>query len=140
MASIDYKGHLILVGVYPEGWWWEVYKDEALIADNSHSPGEESREEAIRMAKRKIDLKTVGSQLREDLANTQHEIWAHWMKYLFQCCQLNEDGSMTIPADKVSRWKRQIETAYSQLSDSEKESDRHQADKVLDILSKQESV
>ena len=72
--------------------------------------------------------------LREKLADLQHEIWSHWMKWLFQCCQANEDGSMTIPKEKVSRWQRQMITPYSQLSDAEKDSDRIEADKVLKVL------
>lgn len=73
-------------------------------------------------------------QLREHLADVQHQIWSHWMKYLFNCCVLNEDGSMTIPADKVSRWQRQMITPYSQLTEKERESDRHQADKVIAVV------
>lgn len=73
-------------------------------------------------------------QLREQLADVQHGIWAHWMGYLFSCCRQNEDGSATIPADKVERWMRQQGAAYSDLTDEERESDRHQADKVLAVL------
>lgn len=73
-------------------------------------------------------------QLREHLADVQHQIWSHWMNYLFNCCVLNEDGSMTIPADKVSRWQRQMITPYSQLTEKERESDRHQADKVIAVV------
>lgn len=71
---------------------------------------------------------------REELAAVQHEIWAHWTKYQFSICQHNEDGTITIPADKVERWSRQMNTLYSELSDKEKESDRDQADKVLKVL------
>ncbi|MBD2076282.1 hypothetical protein H6F86_20845 [Phormidium sp. FACHB-592] len=72
--------------------------------------------------------------LREKLADLQHEIWSHWMRWLFQCCTKNADGSVTIPAAKVERWMRQMETPYSQLSDAEQESDRIEADKVLKVL------
>ena len=72
--------------------------------------------------------------LREKLADLQHEIWSHWMKWLFQCCQPNEDGSMTVPVEKVRRWQRQMITPYSQLSNAEQDSDRIEADKVLKIL------
>jgi hypothetical protein len=46
----------------------------------------------------------------------------------------NDDGTYTIPSDKVERWKRQQNTTYEGLSEQEKESDREQADKVLAIL------
>ena len=71
---------------------------------------------------------------REELAAVQHEIWAHWTKYQFSICQHNKDGTITIPTDKVERWSRQMNTPYSDLTDKEKESDRHQADKVLMVL------
>jgi hypothetical protein len=72
--------------------------------------------------------------LREKLAENQHEIWVHWMEYLFSVSNQNEDGSYTIPVDKVSRWKRQMMTPFSELTEQEKESDREQADKILAIL------
>ena len=74
---------------------------------------------------------------REIIANVQHQIWAHWMKYLFSICPGNPDGSVTIPAEKVERWVTQINTSYENLSNGEKESDRHQADKVLVAIGEQ---
>ena len=73
-------------------------------------------------------------KLREELSHWQHEIWACWMKYQFELCKENEDGSMVIPKEKVDRWKRQIETPYSKLSESEKDSDREQVDKFIDLI------
>lgn len=72
--------------------------------------------------------------LREILAENQHEIWAHWMKYLFSVSDTNPDGTVEIPADKVARWMQQMKTPYIALSEQEKESDRHQADKVIAVL------
>ena len=73
--------------------------------------------------------------IREQVAEIQHDkIWAHWTKYQFSKCVQNEDGSLTIPADLVDRWRRQAETPYSELTEEEKESDRHQADKVLQAV------
>jgi hypothetical protein len=40
----------------------------------------------------------------------------------------------TIPVDKIRHWHRQMNTPYSELSEYEKESDREQADKVLEII------
>jgi len=80
-------------------------------------------------------------ELREDVADIQHQIWAHWMKYLFSRCKLthqspdvDKKGTAVISAEDATRWKRQMETSYEQLSDKEKESDREQADKVLAVL------
>ncbi len=69
--------------------------------------------------------------LREELAETQHEIWSNWMEYLFSVSINNGDGTYTIPANKAERWMRQINTPYSELTENEKESDREQADKVV---------
>lgn len=76
----------------------------------------------------------IPNGMREATADVQHQIWAHWMKYVFSICPQQEDGSVVIPADKVERWKRQVDTPYKELSEKEKESDRHQADKVLEAL------
>lgn len=72
--------------------------------------------------------------LREKLSEVQHEIWSHWMKYLFSVCEQNGNGSLTIPVDKVKHWQRQMDTPYSDLTEREKDSDREQADKVLTII------
>ncbi len=68
------------------------------------------------------------------LADVQHEIWSHWMEYLFEVSTQNDDGTVTIPLDKVETWQRQMVTSYADLLDKEKESDIEQAKKVLAIL------
>lgn len=72
--------------------------------------------------------------LIEAIASVQHEIWAHWMKYLFSVSKENDDGSYTIPSDKVDRWKRQMKKPYSMLLPMEKKSDIEQAKKVFNVL------
>lgn len=74
------------------------------------------------------------SSLIEPLADAQHAIWAHWMRWQFSTCTPNADGSLTIPPEKVERWQRQLATDYAALSESEKNSDREQARKVLAVL------
>lgn len=69
--------------------------------------------------------------IRETLAEIQHEIWPHWMKYLFSVSSRNDDGSYTIPADKATRWLSQMSRSYTELGEEEKASDREQADKIL---------
>lgn len=73
-------------------------------------------------------------ELLEELADVQHQIWSHWMVYLFSRCRRNPDGSVTIPDDLVVRWKRQMATDYADLTEREKNSDREQARKVMDVL------
>ena len=72
--------------------------------------------------------------VREKIADVQHEIWSHWMRYMFSCGTFNEDGSWTMPADKVKRWQAQMNTSYTNLTQREQASDIEQADKVLAIF------
>lgn len=71
------------------------------------------------------------SALREALSDTQHKIWSSWMRWMFSIGTFNEDGTWTMPAEKVERWQRQMNTSYAELPENEKEGDRAQADKVL---------
>ncbi len=80
-----------------------------------------------------IEVVDDTSTLLERFADIQHAIWSHWMRYQFSVCINNPDGSCTIPANKVVRWKRQMETSYGLLTDEERESDREQAHKILGI-------
>lgn len=73
--------------------------------------------------------------LREALAAYAHDgAWSGWMKYQFSKGDLNPDGSWTMPAWAVERWMRQMNTPYNQLSESERASDRAEADKMLAII------
>lgn len=72
--------------------------------------------------------------LREKIAAFQHETWSEWMLYLFSVCQLNEDGSATIPRDKVERWKLRHTTDWDNLSEQEKEAQRKKADEVSGLM------
>ena len=53
---------------------------------------------------------------------------------MFSQTRLNIDGSETVPAELVARWRRQMNTEYPDLPDKEKESDRKEADKILAIV------
>ena len=56
------------------------------------------------------------------------------MEYLFQKSTENKEGTVTIPKSYVDRWKRQMNTKYSRLTDDEKESDRIEARKFINIF------
>ena len=74
-------------------------------------------------------------QKREALAAYAHTAWSGWMEYLFsKCIGPESDGGLIIPRDSVDRWLRQANTAYADLPEEEKESDRAEADKILAIL------
>ena len=68
--------------------------------------------------------------IREACAAVQHEIWSHWMKYLFAQCE-SVEGGWLIPSDKATQQVQQMNTPYGELSEDEKERARHQADKIL---------
>lgn len=72
--------------------------------------------------------------IREKLARLAHEQWSGWMDYLFSKGEFNQDRTWTMPAWAVKRWKRQAETSYSDLSESEQDSDRNEADKFLAVI------
>ena len=82
---------------------------------------------------------------REQLAKYAHDAWSGWMKYLFEKSipykpgEIQaEEGAVIIPKWAVARWKRQLATQYNDLPESEKESDRREADKILEIVRKGE--
>lgn len=72
--------------------------------------------------------------MREKLAELCHEQWSKWMKYLFSKGTFNEDGTWTMPKEFTDRWKRQMNTRYAELSEVEKESDRKEADKFIQLI------
>ena len=62
-------------------------------------------------------------ELIEQMAELEHIQWAHWTAYMLD----------NLTPENVERWKRQIKTPYSELSEKEKESDREWARKSFDI-------
>ena len=48
----------------------------------------------------------------------------------------NVDGTWTMPKWAVERWTRQMNTEYKNLSEEEKDSDRREADGMLNIINK----
>jgi len=75
-------------------------------------------------------------ELKEALAEYAHHAWAGWMMYLFEkSVDGAEDGTVVIPAWAVERWMRQATTPYRGLPESEKESDRKEAEQIMVICS-----
>lgn len=80
-------------------------------------------------------------ELIEALADYAHVAWAGWKEYEFRLCREAMEsgeplapGYLVIPANLVSRWTRQMNTPYADLPENEKESDRVEARKMLDIF------
>ncbi|MFA5993344.1 MAG: hypothetical protein WC823_00120 [Parcubacteria group bacterium] len=70
----------------------------------------------------------------EKLADIEHQRWADWQKYLHSLCDVNPNGSLTIPSFFVNKWKKQIETPYQRLSEKEKDSDREQVQRYWNLI------
>ena len=82
-----------------------------------------------------------GHALRENFAEYAHNAWSGWMKYMFEkgiiephYANGKQENVYIMPAWAVERWQRQMNTAYADLPDSEKESDRLEADRMIEIL------
>lgn len=78
------------------------------------------------------------SEVREQLADLMHQIWAGQMTYLFsKCSEYHERGQgVQIPQSWANRWASQLNTPYAKLSEEEKEAGRSEADLVLALLRK----
>lgn len=102
-----------------------------LIKDTAELWGQEKTKQVLSALSQlwRAQSDTPRDELRENLADYAHRAWSGWMEYLFSKC----DGQ-TIPDWAWERWKRQAQTAYVDLSEDEKNSDRVEADKIIAIL------
>ena len=62
--------------------------------------------------------------LLEQLAELEHKRWSSWMRWMFDNWSL----------ENITRWKKQMVTAYVDLSEYSKESDRKEARKTLAVF------
>ena len=71
----------------------------------------------------------------EALANLCHNQWSGWMKWMLP--KVLDNPKHTDPQfieTWTARWKRQMTTQYSELPETEKESDRNEARKILQVI------
>lgn len=73
-------------------------------------------------------------ELIDRLAAMEHERWAHWQRYVHDHGERQNDGSLVIPAELVTRWDTQIATVYADLSAKEQQSDQEQVRRYLPII------
>lgn len=78
-------------------------------------------------------------ELKEKLASIEHERWADWQQYMFDCAVKSGDDNIGVrtcgwPTAQFEHWQRQIETDYEDLSDKEKDSDREQVDRYWPLI------
>jgi len=69
-------------------------------------------------------MKKSKKDLLEHLADLEHRQWGHWTRYMLD----------NYTPENVERWRRQIQTSYNDLSDSEKDSDRTWAARALFVF------
>ena len=75
----------------------------------------------------------MDARIIEKLAEYAHDAWSGWMDYMFKKSEHN-DGSVIIPKELAERWARQAGTAYKDLPENEKESDREEARRMISIM------
>jgi hypothetical protein len=63
----------------------------------------------------------INNTLLEKLAKLEHEQWIEWARYMLDI----------LTEDNIFRWRKQIDTNYSALTEKEKRSDRRWAGKVI---------
>jgi septal ring factor EnvC (AmiA/AmiB activator) len=86
---------------------------------------------------------------REKLADYAHRAWSGWMSYLLLKCEEfdifdEETGDCrtvtAIPDRLVERWRRQMDTPYTELPADEQASDLKEADTILATIGAVEPV
>jgi len=85
---------------------------------------------------KKENKKEKYKELREKLAEIEHQRWADWQRYCHSRGERtnNGEGDLIIPKHFVDGWEKQIETPYSELSEKEKDSDREQVDRYWYLI------
>ena len=83
-------------------------------------------------------------KIKEEVAALVHDIWAQWWKYQKKYAislyynETNPEG-LRIDPHKVTRWNRQSNTPYEELSPEEQRSDLEIAERYLEIFEKYNS-
>lgn len=75
------------------------------------------------------------SELYEELAAIQHDIWAHWQKYVHDHKIAWYGTKRVLFSEDIERWDKQISTPYADLTEKEKDGDREQVDKFWHLIS-----
>jgi site-specific DNA-adenine methylase len=76
----------------------------------------------------------AGDTLRERLAELAHRQWSGWAEHML--ARLGGPDA----DDCVTRWKRQLAASYAELSEAERDADRHEADRVIAVLRETEGA
>jgi len=68
------------------------------------------------------------SELREKLADIEHQRWADWQNWVHKVYLEGNFGEFML------RWQKQIATQYKDLTEKEKQSDRDQVDRYWHLV------
>lgn len=124
---------------------YEVYCTQCSAGAHASNVPPSSQEEAAKDWNRRAHGRVDGTLLREGFAEYAHEAWAGWMKWMFEeggfsTIQADDNGKTvtfwTMKPEKYERWQRQMNTPYADLPDGEKESDRLEADRMIEVMDK----
>ena len=81
---------------------------------------------------------TADKGLVEELADLEHKRWSGWQTW---CHKILRENCPSSALEKVlDRWDKQIATDYKDLSEREKDMDRKEAMKSLEIISRYQPV
>ena len=72
--------------------------------------------------------------MREKLADLCHKQWVLIIESVFRNSHFNKNGSYTICKKEVCRRFKLLKSCYKNLSEQEKDKDRKEADKFLEIF------
>ncbi len=85
-----------------------------------------------------MSTQTNKEEIREKLAEIEHQRWADWQKYMhthvYDSSESINPHLKVIPTELYNRWERQIMTPYSELSEAEKDSDRKQVERYWPLI------
>lgn len=70
--------------------------------------------------------------LREQIASLCHEQWSEWMRDQMKKVHCEED-KWVVPGWVISRWCGQMNTPYEELDEVDKEDDRKEADRFIEL-------
>ncbi len=73
-------------------------------------------------------------QMIEILAALEHNGWSIWQRHVHSSGVINENGFLVLPPDLIEKWEKQITTSYRDLSEEDKEKDRAEVRRVLQII------
>lgn len=116
-------------GVFGVKWRSVVLGQTATLKMKPSPPGTAARLSPPRRRRRTMDDREL-----EAVAAECHKQWAGWAEYMLGKTERLDDDFLTLEDVWAVRWYKQINTPYADLSESEKESDRREARKILAAL------